>query len=59
MLGFHKILKKHDKWIENKCKKFYVARLNEQPWVKGDYSDVMVTMSKIYSTLRGDEVSNS
>lgn len=57
MLGFHKILKKHDKWLPNKCKQFYVERLNEQPWVKGDYSDVMVTMSKIYSTLRGDEVS--
>ena len=42
--------------MPNKCKKFYVSRLNEMPWVKGDYSDVMVTMSRIYSTIRGDEV---
>ena len=55
--GFHKILKKHDRRLpEQPCKLFYVNRLNSQSWLKGDCSDVMVTMSRIYSVLRGDEV---
>lgn len=54
-LGFHKILKKHDRRLPNPCKAFYLSRLHEQSWVKGDYSDVLVTMSRIYSTIRGDE----
>lgn len=53
--GFHKILKKHDKRLPNPCKAFYIARLHEQSWVRGDYSDVIVTMSGIYSILRGDK----
>lgn len=53
--GFHKILKKHDKRLPNPCKAFYVARLHDQSWVRGDYSDVIVAMSKAYSALRGDE----
>jgi SPX domain protein involved in polyphosphate accumulation len=53
--GFHKILKKHDRRLPNPCKAFYTARLHDQSWVRGDYSDVIVAMSRAYSTLRGDE----
>jgi SPX domain protein involved in polyphosphate accumulation len=53
--GFNKILKKHDKRLPNPCKSFYIHRLHEQSWVRGDYSDVLVTMSGVYAKLRGDE----
>lgn len=53
--GFHKILKKHDRRLPNPCRAFYTARLHDQSWVRGDYSDVIVTMSRVYSLLRGDE----
>lgn len=55
-MGFHKILKKHDKRLPNPCQAFYINRLHEQSWIRGDYSDIMVTMSRVYSKLRGDEV---
>ena len=55
-MGFHKILKKHDKHVPtNPCKVFYVARMHSQAWVRGDYSDVVVRLSSIYSTLRNDQ----
>ncbi len=54
-MGFHKILKKHDKRLPNPCRAFYTARLHDQSWVRGDYSDVLVSMSRVYSKLRGDE----
>eukprot|EP00596_Hydrurales_sp_CCMP1899_P008312 CAMPEP_0119042730 /NCGR_PEP_ID=MMETSP1177-20130426/16114_1 /TAXON_ID=2985 /ORGANISM="Ochromonas sp, Strain CCMP1899" /LENGTH=664 /DNA_ID=CAMNT_0007009715 /DNA_START=325 /DNA_END=2319 /DNA_ORIENTATION=+ len=53
--GFHKILKKHDRHLPNPCKAFYTARLHDQSWVRGDYSDVMVTLSRVYEVIRGDE----
>lgn len=53
--GFHKILKKHDRRLPNPCRAFYAARLHDQSWVRGDYSDVIVSMSRVYSKLRGDE----
>lgn len=53
-MGFHKILKKHDKFLPNKCKQFYVGRMHNQSWVKGDYSDIVVQLSAIYSEIRGD-----
>lgn len=53
--GFHKILKKHDRRLPNPCKFFYLARLHDQSWVRGDYSDVIVSMSRVYSKIRGDE----
>ena len=55
-MGFHKILKKHDKYVpHNPCKAFYVSRMHAQAWVRGDYSDVVVRLSDIYSILRGDQ----
>lgn len=54
-MGFHKILKKHDRRLPNPCRAFYLARLHDQSWVRGDYSDVLVSMSRVYSKLRGDE----
>jgi SPX domain protein involved in polyphosphate accumulation len=54
-MGFHKILKKHDRRLPNPCRAFYLGRLHDQSWVRGDYSDVMVSMSRVYSKLRGDE----
>ena len=53
--GFHKILKKHDRRLPNPCKAFYTRRLHDQSWVRGDYSDVIVAMSRVYSILRNDE----
>mmetsp|Transcript_16444 Transcript_16444/g.23197 ORF Transcript_16444/g.23197 Transcript_16444/m.23197 type:complete len:728 (-) Transcript_16444:153-2336(-) len=55
-MGFHKILKKHDKHVPNHpCKTFFITRLHAQAWVRGDYSDVVVRLSTIYSTLRNDQ----
>jgi len=55
-MGFHKILKKHDKYCPaNPCKTFYVNRMQSQAWVRGDYSDVVVRLSSIYSSLRKDQ----
>jgi SPX domain protein involved in polyphosphate accumulation len=55
-MGFHKILKKHDKKLPNPCKSFYIVRLQGQSWLRADYSDIMVSMSRVYSKLRGDKV---
>lgn len=56
-MGFHKILKKHDKRLpHNPCKAFYVNRLHAQAWVRGDYSDIVVRLSNIYAALRDDHV---
>jgi hypothetical protein len=56
--GFHKILKKHDRRLPNPCKNFYISRLHDQSWVRGDHSDIMVVMSRVYSALRGDVAVN-
>lgn len=52
--GFHKILKKHDRRLPNPCRTFYMGRLREQSWVRGDYSDVIVSLSRAFGLLRGD-----
>mmetsp|Transcript_20195 Transcript_20195/g.42079 ORF Transcript_20195/g.42079 Transcript_20195/m.42079 type:complete len:726 (-) Transcript_20195:42-2219(-) len=52
--GFHKILKKHDKNLPNPCLSFYVARMHQQGWVRGDYSDIVVGLSALYGEIRGD-----
>jgi len=58
-MGFHKILKKHDKNLPNvPCKAFYVSRMHAQAWVRGDYSDLVVRLSHIYSSLRDDRVAD-
>ena len=54
-MGFHKILKKHDRRLPNPCKAFYVGRLYDQSWVRGDFSDVFVKVSRLYSLIRGDD----
>ena len=54
--GFHKILKKHDKHLpHNPCRTFYTKRLQNQSWIRGDYSHVFVMMSKMYAKLRRDK----
>lgn len=54
-MGFHKILKKHDKHLKNNpCKAFYVGRLHNQAWVRGDYSDIVVRLSNMYAVVRKD-----
>ena len=56
-MGFHKILKKHDKHVKsNPVKAFYVNRLHAQAWVRGDYSDIVVRLSNVYSAIRQDHV---
>eukprot|EP00614_Pseudopedinella_elastica_P010020 CAMPEP_0172590006 /NCGR_PEP_ID=MMETSP1068-20121228/8496_1 /TAXON_ID=35684 /ORGANISM="Pseudopedinella elastica, Strain CCMP716" /LENGTH=804 /DNA_ID=CAMNT_0013385687 /DNA_START=190 /DNA_END=2604 /DNA_ORIENTATION=- len=53
--GFRKILKKHDKRLPTPpCSNFYIGRLHQQAWVRGDYSDVLLNISRLYSVLRGD-----
>lgn len=52
--GFRKILKKHDKNLPNPCSAFYIGRLHQQGWVRGDYSDIIVNISSIFSRIRGD-----
>lgn len=55
-LGFHKILKKHDKQLPTvPCRRFYLTRLHNQRWVRHDYSKVFVDLSKIHALLRGDK----
>lgn len=54
-MGFHKILKKHDKMLPHSpCRQFYISHLHNQPWVQGNYSDLLVALSTVYSDLRGD-----
>lgn len=56
-MGFHKILKKHDKNLPNNpCKYFYINRLHAQAWVRGDHSDIVVRLSNIYAAIRQDHV---
>mmetsp|Transcript_7106 Transcript_7106/g.8229 ORF Transcript_7106/g.8229 Transcript_7106/m.8229 type:complete len:732 (-) Transcript_7106:369-2564(-) len=56
-MACHKILKKHDKNLPNvPCKAFYVSRMHAQAWVRGDYSDLVVRLSHIYSSLRDDHI---
>ena len=59
-MGFHKILKKHDKNLPHApCRQFYVSHLHNQPWVQGNYSDLMVILSNVYSQLRGDRLAGA
>lgn len=54
-MGFHKILKKHDKMLPHTpCRQFYISHLHNQPWVQGNYSELMVILSGVFSQLRGD-----
>lgn len=56
-MGFHKILKKHDKHLPgNPCRAFYVTRMQRQSWVTADYSVIVVQLSGIYSDIRGDDI---
>lgn len=55
-MAFHKILKKHDKNSpSHACKQFYINRMHNQAWVRGDYSDVVVRLSAVYAALRNDQ----
>jgi SPX domain protein involved in polyphosphate accumulation/uncharacterized membrane protein YidH (DUF202 family) len=59
-MGFHKILKKHDKMLPHTpCRQFYISHLHNQPWVQGNYSDLMVKLSAIFSQLRGDQLAEA
>ena len=54
-MGFHKILKKHDKNVpQTPIRQFYISRVHHQPWVQGNFSDVLVRLSNIHSLLRHD-----
>lgn len=55
-MGFHKILKKHDKQLpQSPCRQFYMSHLHNQPWVQGSYADLLVTLGNVYAEIRGDE----
>ena len=47
--GFHKILKKHDRWLTNPCRTFYLQRLQNHNWTRGDYSDVVRAVGRVAS----------
>merc|ERR1719473_1790437 len=53
-MGFHKILKKHDKHMSIPCRQFYIERLQEQRWISSDFSIMFVRLSHVHSRLRGD-----
>jgi len=54
-MGVHKILKKHDKNVkEQPIRQFYISRVHQQPWVQGNFSDIIVHLSNIHSLLRQD-----
>ena len=54
-MGFHKILKKHDKQLPHSpCRQFYISHLHNQPWVQGSYADLLVTLGHVYADIRGD-----
>ena len=59
-MGFHKILKKHDKNLpQTPCRQFYISHLHSMPWVLGNYSDLLMSLSHVYSELRGDLLPNA
>jgi len=54
-MAAHKILKKHDKNMPSSpCRQFYISHLHNQPWVQGNYSDLLLSLSNVYAELRGD-----
>ncbi len=58
--AIYKSLKKHDKLLPRspQCRKFYMSRLHNRrkSWMRGDYSDVLVSLSRLFGDLRGDHV---
>ncbi len=58
--AIYKILKKHDKLLSRSppCRQFYMSRLHNRrkSWMRGDYSDVLVSLSRLFGSLRGDTV---
>eukprot|EP00192_Tetraselmis_astigmatica_P008513 CAMPEP_0117660690 /NCGR_PEP_ID=MMETSP0804-20121206/7099_1 /TAXON_ID=1074897 /ORGANISM="Tetraselmis astigmatica, Strain CCMP880" /LENGTH=672 /DNA_ID=CAMNT_0005467429 /DNA_START=58 /DNA_END=2076 /DNA_ORIENTATION=- len=54
-MGFHKILKKHDKNLPHQpYTQFFINNLHNQPWTMGNCSDILVRLSGVHSKLRGD-----
>jgi hypothetical protein len=54
-MAFHKILEKHDRFLPQvPCKDFYLAKLQQQGWLKNDFSKSFVLLSKIHAKLRGE-----
>lgn len=46
-----KLLKKHDKVLPQRpIKAFYTARMHDMRWVRNDYSDVVVRLSRLYAS---------
>ncbi len=45
----------HDKNLpQTPCRQFYISHLHNQPWIQGNYSDLLMSLSAVYSELRGD-----
>mgnify|MGYP003311469846 CR=1 FL=1 len=45
-----KLLKKHDKVLPQRpIRAFYTARMHDMRWVRNDYSDVVVRLSRLYA----------
>ncbi|KAK2080664.1 hypothetical protein QBZ16_000518 [Prototheca wickerhamii] len=59
-MACHKILKKHDKLLpKTPCRQFYISHLHQQPWIQGNFSDMMVILSGVFSELRGDTLAEA
>lgn len=41
------------------CRQFYISHLHNQPWIQGNYSDLLMSLSAVYSELRGDVAAGS
>lgn len=54
-----KLLKKHDKVLPNlpSIKAFYIARMHDMRWVRNDYSDVVVRLSRLYAKVEAARLS--
>lgn len=55
-----KLLKKHDKVLPNlpSIKAFYTARMHDMRWVRNDYSDVVVRLSRLYAKVEAARLSS-
>lgn len=53
-----KLLKKHDKVLPQRgpIKAFYTARMHDMRWVRQDYSDVVVRLSRLYASAESADV---
>ena len=56
VMGFSKILKKHDKLLPTTpSRTYYMAQLRRQNWIQRNYGVVFELLGRVYTNLRGEE----